>query len=136
MAQVVSELQAKGAKNVVASLQAGTVSFVAPGALAEETIRPYLIRLGRNASEVTMQVALVSVVMNENTSRGLAWSQFNFSFGAEHDTGTVKTTGTGIPGKGAPGSGIGTRSNTQKGSIFSLGNDGLPTLYPADDNLG
>src|SRR3546814_13294422 len=31
MAQVVSELQAKGAKNVVASLQAGTVSFVAPG---------------------------------------------------------------------------------------------------------
>src|SRR3546814_3742265 len=38
MAQVVSELQAKGAKNVVASLQAGTVSFVAPGALAEETI--------------------------------------------------------------------------------------------------
>src|SRR3546814_18712457 len=88
MAQVVSELQAKGAKNVVASLQAGTVSFVAPGALAEETIRPYLIRLGRNASEVTMQVALVSVVMNENTSRGFDWSQFNFSLGAEPDTGT------------------------------------------------
>src|SRR3546814_18557224 len=97
MAQVVSELQAKGAKNVVASLQAGTVSFVAPGALAEETIRPYLIRLGRNASEVTMQVALVSVVMNENTSRGFDWSQFNFSFGAEPDTGTGTTPGTGLP---------------------------------------
>src|SRR3546814_18431199 len=66
-AQVVSELQAKGAKNVVAQLQAGTVSFVAPGALAEETIRPYLIRLGRTASEVTMQVALVSVVLQETT---------------------------------------------------------------------
>src|SRR3546814_6694363 len=69
MAQVVSELQAKGAKNVVASLQAGTVSFVAPGALAEEKLRPYLIRLGRNASEVTMQVAFVSVVLNEHTDR-------------------------------------------------------------------
>src|SRR3546814_13940358 len=69
MAQVVSELQAKGAKNVVASLQAGTVSFVAPGALAEETIRPYLIRLGRNASEVTMQVALVSVEIGRASCR-------------------------------------------------------------------
>src|SRR3546814_11607791 len=47
MAQVVSELQEKAAKNVVASLQAGTISFVAPGELAEETIRPYLIRLGQ-----------------------------------------------------------------------------------------
>src|SRR3546814_17634466 len=52
MAQVVSELQAKGAKNVVASLQAGTVSFVAPGALAEETIRPYLIRLDRKSTRL------------------------------------------------------------------------------------
>src|SRR3546814_13406918 len=115
MAQVVSELQAKGAKNVVASLQAGTVSFVAPGALAEETIRPYLIRLGRNASEVTMQVALVSVVMNENTSRGFDWSQFNFSFGAEPDTGNGTTPGTGLPGTGVPGTGTGTGSNTPKG---------------------
>src|SRR3546814_14766484 len=31
MAQVVSELKAKGDKKVVASLQAGTVSFVEPG---------------------------------------------------------------------------------------------------------
>src|SRR3546814_784593 len=136
MAQVVSELQAKGAKNVVASLQAGTVSFVAPGALAEETIRPYLIRLGRNASEVTMQVALVSVVMNENTSRGFDWSQFNFSFGAEPDTGTGTTPGTGLPGTGVPGTGTGTGSNTPKGSLFSFGNDALRIFNPAAKILG
>lgn len=134
MQQVVNELQAKGAKNVVASLQAGTVSFVAPGALAEETIRPYLMRLGRNASEVTMQVALVSVVMNENTSRGFDWSQFNFSFGAEPDTGTGTNPGTGLPGTPTPTPGTGT--NTPKGSLFSFGNDALRIFNPAAKILG
>lgn len=135
MQQVVNELQAKGAKNVVASLQAGTVSFVAPGALAEETIRPYLMRLGRNASEVTMQVALVSVVMNENTSRGFDWSQFNFSFGAEPDTSTTNP-GTGLPGVPNPGTGTGTGSDTPKGSLFSFGNDALRIFNPAAKILG
>lgn len=142
MQQVVTELQAKGAKNVVASLQAGTVSFVAPGALAEETIRPYLMRLGRNASEVSMQVALVSVVMNETTSRGFDWSQFNFSFGAPPTSGTPGTPGTGNPG-GSPGDLLaggtqpgGTGSNTPQGSLFTLGNDALRIFNPAATILG
>ena len=132
MAQVVTELQAKGAFNVVASMQAGTVSFVAPGALADEVIRPYLQRLGRNASEVTMQVALVSVVMNEKSARGFDWSQFNFAFG---DPGNTTGGGTGIPGNtgtvgggggvGTPGNtgGDGSGSNLPPGSLFSFGRD-------------
>lgn len=126
MAQVVTELQAKGAFNVVASMQAGTVSFVAPGALADEVIRPYLQRLGRNASEVTMQVALVSVTMNEKSARGFDWSQFNFAFG---DPGTTNTgtTGGGVttPGTGGDtGGGTGEGgSNLPPGSLFSFGND-------------
>lgn len=143
MQQVVNELKAKGANNVVASLQAGTVSFVAPGALAEKTIRPYLTRLGRNASEVTMQVALVSVVMNETTSKGFDWSQFNFSFGAppESSTGTGTTPGAG--NGGSPGDFLsggtnngGTGTQLPKGSLFTLGNDAFRIFNPAASILG
>lgn len=138
MSQVVQELQAKGASNVVASIQSGTISFVAPGALADEVIRPYLIRLGRNASEITMQVALVSVVMNEDTARGFDWSQFSLNFGDPGSTATggVGGVGTGgglgtIGGGGNVGGGTGTGTGTDgtsgsslpPTSLFSIAND-------------
>lgn len=158
MAQVVTELQAKGATNVVASIQAGTVSFVAPGALADEVIRPYLIRLGRNASEVTMQVALVSVVMNENTARGFDWSQFNFAFGdptpnglsgSTGSTGSGGTTGGtggntgstgGVGGIGtggtSGGTGTGGARSLPKNGLFTLGQDAARFFLPAVNILG
>lgn len=120
MGQVAKELEAKGATNVVTSIQAGTVSFVAPGALADEVIRPYLIRLGRNASEVTMQVALVSVVMNEEASRGFDWSQFNLNFGTPAETVTSVTSGIGGAVTDTGGTGA---SNLPKGDLFSFGPD-------------
>ena len=151
MAQVVTELKAKGASNVVSSLQAGTVSFVAPGALAERVIRPYLIRLGRNASEVTMQVALVSVVMNEETARGFDWSQFNFAFG---NPGNSSTGGGGNGGDmgGSPGdflagggnggvgngngSGYGNNGQLPEGGLFTFGNEGFRSFNPAATIFG
>lgn len=128
MNQVVNELKQKGARNVVPSLQAGTVSFVAPGALAEEVIKPYLTRLGRNASEVTMQVALVSVVMSEKTARGFDWSQFSFAFGdptttAGNGAGNAAGGGTGGVGTGGTtGTGVGA-SQLPENSLFSIGKD-------------
>jgi len=148
MAQVVTELQAKGASNVVASIQAGTVSFVAPGALAEEVIKPYLIRLGRNASEVTMQIALVSVVMNEQTSRGFDWSQFSLAFGTDAAAqatsglgglnGNTDTTG-GVGGIGTGGTGTGTGTTvdtTQKSTLFKLTNDAARLFVPGVNIFG
>lgn len=146
MSQVVTELQAKGASNVVASIQAGTVSFVAPGALAEEVIKPYLIRLGRNASEVTMQIALVSVVMNEQTSRGFDWSQFSLAFGtdaaaAATSTGLTGNTGTtgGVGGIGTGGTGTTTGTTvdtTQKSTLFKLTNDAARLFVPGVNIFG
>lgn len=145
MGQVVAELKAKGASNVVASLQAGTVSFVAPSALADRVIRPYLIRLGRNASEVTMQVALVSVVMNETTSRGFDWSQFNFTFG---DPGTSADGGGSVGGGTGGSSGVdgmypipgsnggGTGTTTPLGKLFSFGKDASRFYDPSARILG
>ncbi|QAY80139.1 hypothetical protein [Sphingosinicella sp. BN140058] len=144
MNQVVKELKAKGASNVVASLQAGTVSFVAPGALAEEAIRPYLLRLGRNASEVTMQVALVSVTMNENASRGFDWSQFGLTFGRPPSSGAGAGTGTGSGGSVGSGTLLGGTSGTPAtgadalptSGLFSLGQDALRVFNPAATILG
>lgn len=150
MSQVVTELQAKGASNVVASIQAGTVSFVAPGALAEEVIKPYLVRLGRNASEVTMQVALVSVVMNEKAARGFDWSQFSLAFGTDAAaqsatnglTGNTGTTG-GVGGIGTGGIGTGTGTGTgtstgtqEQGSLFSFGQDATRFFSKSVNILG
>lgn len=136
MAQVVTELQAKGASNVVASIQAGTVSFVAPGSLAEEVIRPYLVRLGRNASEVTMQVALVSVVMNEATARGFDWSQFSLNFGTDAAAASQTGVGTGTGGTvgggtGTGGTGTGTTPvATQESTLFKLTTDATRLFVP------
>lgn len=131
MNQVVSELKAKGARNVVASLQAGTVSFVAPGALAEEAIRPYLLRLGRNASEVTMQVALVSVVMNEASSKGFDWGAFSFAFGGSASS-TTSTTNPSDPfNNGSTGS-----TTTPRDALFKFNKDSISLFEPAVKLLG
>ncbi len=144
MGQVVSELEAKGATNVVASIQAGTVSFVAPGALAEQVIRPYLLRLGRNAAEVTMQVALVSVTMNEESARGFDWSQFNLTFGDPYSTtgdagsGGGASEGGGVSdwlagdGNGNPMAGGGLPEN----GLFSFGSEALRYFNPAVKMFG
>lgn len=141
MSQVVAELQAKGAMNVVASIQAGTVSFVAPGALAEEVIRPYLVRLGRNASEVSMQVALVSVVMTEDTAKGFDWSQFNLAFGDPTNNGLVDAGGTDT--SGSINTGINSTINSSSGSnslpkngLFTLGQDAARFFSPSVNILG
>lgn len=130
MAQVANELNAMGARNVVASMQAGTVSFMAPGALAEEFIRPYLIRTGRNASQVTLQVALVSVSMNDSSARGFDWSKFSFSLG---DTGTTGTA-TGGTGGGTIGGNVGGGTVTATlptTNLFSVSNDAARIFMPS-----
>lgn len=129
MAQVANELNAMGARNVVASMQAGTVSFVAPGALAEEFIRPYLIRTGRNASQVTLQVALVSVSMNDSSARGFDWSKFSFSLGDTGTSGTA-TGGTGGTIGGNVGGGTVTATLPQT-NLFSISNDVARVFMPS-----
>lgn len=129
MAQVANELNAMGARNVVASMQAGTVSFVAPGALAEEFIRPYLIRTGRNASQVTLQVALVSVSMNDSAARGFDWSKFSFSLG---DTGQPAGGIDPNAGGGVIGGGNGTivQPALPTTNLFSLSNESARVFMP------
>ncbi len=79
---VVNELRKLGATNVVGSVGAGQVFYSAPPRTNAEVIDPYVRRLAGNLSEITMQVALVSVAMSRDAERGFDWSVFNLGYGA------------------------------------------------------
>ena len=80
---VVNELQSLGAGQVVGSVGAGQVFYSAPPRTNNEIIEPYLRRISGNLSEVTLQVALVTVAMSRNDERGFDWSALNFGIGQD-----------------------------------------------------
>ena len=90
---VVNELQSLGAAQVVGSVGAGQVFYSAPPRTNNEIIEPYLRRISGNLSEVTLQVALVTVAMSRNDERGFDWSALNFGIG--QDVSGLGSTGDG-----------------------------------------
>jgi hypothetical protein len=74
----VNELRKLGAKDVLGSVGAGQVFYSSPPRTNNEVIEPYLRRLAGNLSEITMQVALVTVSMSKEAEAGFDWSKFNF----------------------------------------------------------
>lgn len=102
---VVNELQSLGAGQVVGSVGAGQVFYSAPPRTNNEIIEPYLRRISGNLSEVTLQVALVTVAMSRNDERGFDWSALNFGLGTDVtgsgsdsgvDSGDVVTSQNGV----------------------------------------
>lgn len=119
---IVNELIRLGAKDVVGSVGAGQIFYSAPPRTNGEIIEPYLRRLQGNLSEVTLQIALVTVSMTRSSEAGFDWSAFNFGFGSNVTTGPV--TG-GTPGTIDPTTGVSTGGTT--GTTAQLGN-GVFTL--------
>lgn len=132
---VVNELLRLGARDVVGSVGAGQIFYSAPPRTNGEIIEPYLRRLQGNLSEVTLQVALVTVSMSKNAEAGFDWSALNFGYGSNVTTdesgngnGTGEGTGTGGVTVGANsglGSGVFTLNNNafnaNLGDIFGTG---------------
>lgn len=87
---VVNELIRLGARDVVGSIGAGQIFYAAAPRINAELIEPYLRRVSTNLSEITLQVALVTVAMTKNAERGFDWSSFNLQLG----NGTATTSGT------------------------------------------
>lgn len=108
---VVNELQNLGAGQVVGSVGAGQVFYSAPPRTNNEIIEPYLRRISGNLSEVTLQVALVTVAMTKNAERGFDWSALNFGLGKD------------VSGLGSTGSttgGTGTTPVTAQSGVFTI----------------
>lgn len=78
---VVNELIRLGARDVVGSIGAGQIFYAAAPRVNAELIEPYLRRVSTNLSEITLQVALVTVAMTKNAERGFDWSAFNLQLG-------------------------------------------------------
>lgn len=112
---IVKELKRLGAKDVVGSVGAGEIIYSAPPRTNGEVIEPYLRRLSGNLSEVTMEVALVTVNMTRSSEQGFDWSAFNFGYNAN-------VTSFNAPGSGTTsGTGGSTTPSTQlKSGAFTL----------------
>ncbi len=108
---VEGQLESLGAQDIVSSLYAGQVTYSASPQANDEMIAPFLRRLALNLSEITLQVALVRVSMDEAARRGFDWSNFNLAFSkgvpsqattstssSSNSTGTTATTTTGTTG--------------------------------------
>lgn len=129
---IVNELIRLGAKNVTGSVGAGQIFYSAGPRTNGEIIEPYLRRLQGNLSEVTLQIALVTVSMTRSAEAGFDWSALNFGYGTNvTNGGGATTTGTGTTGttgtaSTAPlGNGVFTLSanafNANLGDIFGTG---------------
>lgn len=78
---VVNELIRMGASDVTGSIGASQVIYSAPPRTQAEIIEPYLRRISGNMSEITMQIALVTVAMSRKAERGFDWSALNLGYG-------------------------------------------------------
>jgi len=81
--EVKKDLEAFGAVSVAASNNTSMVSYEASRSLNEEVVQPYFERLAGNLNEVTVQVAMVSVLITEENEVGLDWDKLKFAFGEE-----------------------------------------------------
>ena len=119
MQSVVNELIRLGAKDVVGSVGAGQVFYSAPPRTNNEIIEPYLRRMSGNLSEITLQVALVTVAMSRNAEAGFDWSAFNFGLGQNITSGGSTTP---LPGTGT---GTGSVSAGLNNGAFTLNTSGF-----------
>ena len=77
------ELGNLGAANIASSIYAGQMVYTSSTRLNREVIQPFLERFSLNVSEVTMQVAVVSVTMTEASRRGFNWGNFSSAISSD-----------------------------------------------------
>ena len=132
---VSKEIEELGAANIVTSLRGGKILYTASPTTQDELIGPFLDRMARNLAVVNMQVAVVSLSLNDSSEVGFDWDAFKVAFdstsAATGGSGSGTGTTTGTTGGGA-GTGTGTGSGNngdsltgEKGTVFGLTGNGL-----------
>lgn len=106
MATIATEIAALGGEDVVQSVTSGQLIYKAQPDVHDGLIGPFLDRVSNNLAMVTMQVAVVSLALNDSTSQGFDWNAFRLGVsttnqgerGSEGDGGG---TGSGVPSLGS-----------------------------------
>jgi hypothetical protein len=120
---VAAELTALGATDVVQSMTAAQVIYRAQADVNERVIQPYLERVASNLSMVTMQIAVVSIQINDDTRQGFDWNRFRL--GVQSGAGALPNLPFADPDTGA----------AREGDIFDLGFGGAAVAQTAEGSL-
>ena len=128
METIASEIGALGGEDVVQSVTSGQVIYKAQPDVHDSLIGPFLDRVSDNLAMVTIQVAVVSLALNDSTSQGFDWNAFRLGVttvnqgGASGNEGGVEGgTGGGVPSLGSV---IDASANA-----FSIGRTAEGTLF-------
>lgn len=117
---VADELKNLGASQIVASVPASEVSF---NVSADRTwsIKRYLQRVVDNSATIGLQVAVITVGLNQERQSGLDWSRLQFTLGR---TLGLRTDGQDQGQQGGMGNGnLDNNSGNQNGNNNGKGND-------------
>jgi type II secretory pathway component GspD/PulD (secretin) len=96
MDTIAGEIQSLGGSEVVKSVTGGQLIYQAKPDVHDTLINPYLDRISDNLAMVTMQVAVVSLAVNDSTSQGFDWNAFKLRIDGREEggsTGTGESTG-------------------------------------------
>ncbi len=135
---VAADLKSLGVDDVTPSLRGGQIVFSAPPSLYNEVVRPYIDRIHRNMAMVKVQLAVVTLSMNDQSASGFDWSKLSLQFNSR--PGRDGTDGAGV-GTGAPPTGNGQAAATDPISFALsptgeiLGVSGVFTVAGAIDFL-
>lgn len=113
---VSKEIEELGADNIVTSLRGGKILYTASPSTQDDLIGPFLDRMARNLAVVNMQVAVVSLSLNDSSEVGFDWDAFKIAFDS-----TDKATS----GNGNSGTGTGTDAGTGTGTGTGTGEDSV-----------
>lgn len=95
------ELKDLGADDIVGSVRSGRIVYSASAATQRDVIAPYLDRYSRNMAVVTIQAALVSVSINDDSSTGFDWNQLKVAFDGRKSKLNALTSGNSATTAGA-----------------------------------
>jgi type II secretory pathway component GspD/PulD (secretin) len=128
METIASEIASLGGEDVVQSVTSGQLIYKAQPDVHDSLIGPFLDRVSNNLAMVTIQVAVVSLALNDSTSQGFDWNAFrlgvttvNQGGGAGGEGGVVGGTDNGVPSLGSV---IDASANA-----FSIGRTAEGTLF-------
>lgn len=82
---VKDEIKNLGADNIVTSLRGGKIIYTASPTVQDQVIGPFLDRMSRNLAVVNLQVAVVSLALNDNSDSGFDWNKFQVAFSSTQE---------------------------------------------------
>lgn len=124
------ELKDLGADDIVASVRGGRIVYSASAAVQRDVIAPYLDRFSRNMAVVTIQTALVSVSITDDSSTGFDWNKLKVAFDGRNSklsalTSGTSTTATTASGLVNPATGLATTGLGATGLASGYGATGI-----------